>query len=279
MKPARRSDTYRTILGYLLCCALVPLYVNLFPLWKYLSTRFGSSSDTAFSVLPAAVLVLFLALCWFVQRLTGKRSAPIDRTALLAGATLCLVGLLVPDPGFPVKRIHVAEYAALSLAARFALSSSLSGPALLFYSSCFAAVLGIHDEFLQGLHPARTYGLRDMAVNIIGSCGGGLIWHGLNLFSPPAQGHTAAPKSRADFLYLGWLFAALLMLVWPAYYFKGQPIELWTALPLLAAVFCFFNHRKQFSPLTARGLSALTAVSAALAAYPLLSRLPGITFY
>lgn len=279
MTSVPRPGTMKTILGYVLCCALVPLYVNLFPLWKHLSALLGNASDTAFTILPAVVLALFLVLCWSILRLSGNRSAPISRASLLAGAALCIIGLLVPDPGFPVKRIHVVEYAALSLAARFAMSSSLSGSALLFYSSCFAAVLGIHDEFLQGLHPARTYGLRDMTVNTLGSCGGGLIWHGLNLFSPPAARHPEMREKHADVLYLGWLLAALLMLVWPAYYFKGQPVELWTTLPLLAAVVFFVNHRKQFSPLTAHGVSALTAVSASLAVYPLLSRLPGMPFY
>ncbi len=279
MKPALRPGTSKTILGYVLCCALVPLYVNLFPLWKRLSTVLGNSSDAAFTVLPAAILVLFLAVCWFILRLIGTRPEQIDRALLLGGVALCIIGLLVPDPAYPVKRIHVAEYAALSLVARFAMSSSLNGPALLFYSSCFAAVLGIHDEFLQGLHPARTYGLRDMAVNMLGSGGGGLVWHGLNLFSSPARRPASAAEKRAGFLYLAWLFAAVLMLVWPAYHFKGQQIELWTTLPLLAALVYFFNHQNHFSPRTAHGVGALTAASAALAVYPLLSRLPALSFY
>lgn len=279
MTPAKKPGIRRTVWGYLLCCSLVPLYVNLFPLWKFVSTKFGSSGDTVFTFLPALVLALFLILCWVILRLTRKENGPIDNGALFGGVMLCTIGLLLPDAAFPAKRIHVAEYAALSLIARFSMSASLSGRVLFFYSCCFAAVLGIHDEFLQGLHPARTYGVRDMAVNALGSFGGGLIWHGFNLFSFPVRQRAADTKSRVNRLYLGWLFVSLLMLIWPAYYFKGQPIPVWTVLPLLAAVLCYFVYRNQFSPRSAHGIAALTAASGALAVYPALSKLPGVVFY
>lgn len=283
MRPRNRSNIRTAVVGYMLCCTLVPLYVSLFPLWKYLSTLFDSRAEEMFTYLPLIVLILFLVSCTAILLPTRKKLAPVAAPPLAAGIVICLLSLLVPDPDFPIKRIHVVEYAALSLVARYAMSSSLSGRALLFYSVCFAAVLGIHDEFLQGLHPARTYGLRDMAVNALGSLGGGLIWHGLNLFS--AAGTTSAPVTDpatgglVDLLYLGWLTAAILMLAGPAYLFKGYPVELWTTLPLLAALLFFSLYRARFEARNSHGIIALSVACAALAAYPLLTALPGFVFY
>ena len=279
MKPAQSPGARNTVIGYFLCCALVPLYVNLFPLWKYVSTALGNLSETVFIFLPALILMCLLALCWTMVQVTRKRPIAIDSRLLIGGVVLCIIGLLVPDPAYPVKRIHVAEYAALSLVARFAMSSSLSGLALLFYSSVFAALLGIHDEFLQGLHPARTYGLQDMAVNALGSCGGGLIWHGLTLFSCAAPAEIVEKEYRVDIFYLSWLGAAVSMLVLPAYRFKGQPVELWTTLPLLAALVYFLIYKKQLSSYAFHGITALTAAAVLLIVYPFLSWLPGMFFY
>ncbi len=273
----------------MLCCALVPFYVSLFPLWKYLSTLLGGRADQIFTYLPLVLLILFLVSAAAIRLPSAQRSTPVAALPLAAGLVICLLSLLVPDPGFPVKRIHVAEYAALSLVARYAMSPWLSGRPLLFYSVCLAAVLGIHDEFLQGLHPARTYGLRDMAVNALGSLGGGLIWHGLNLFSPgsttididPAAEPVAEPVAGGliDRLYLGWLAAATLMLAGPAYRFKGYPVALWTVLPLLAALVFYILYRPTFQDRSSHGMFALTISCVALAAYPLLTALPGIVFY
>ena len=283
MRPRIRSNSRTAVAGYMLCCALVPLYVSLFPLWKYLSVLLGRRADQVFAYLPLVLLLLFLAAAAAIRLQFIKKVAPVAAAPLAGGLLICLLSLLVPDPGFPVKRIHVAEYAALSLVARYAMSSRLSGRPLLFYSVCFAASLGIHDEFLQGLHPARTYGLRDMTVNALGSLGGGLIWHGLNLFSAGPTGTDAATDPVAggpvDRLYLGWLGAATLMLAGPAYRFKGYPVELWTTLPLLAALFFFSLYRPRFQARSSHGIIALTISCVALAAYPLLTALPGIVFY
>jgi hypothetical protein len=271
----------------MLCCAMVPFYVSLFPLWKQISTLLGDRSDQIFTYLPLVVLMLFLLLALTIWLPPGKRSVPVAAAPLAAGLIICLLSLLVPDPGFPVKRIHVAEYAALSLVARYAMSPWLNGRPLLFYSVCFAAVLGIHDEFLQGLHPARTYGLRDMAVNALGSLGGGLIWHGLNLFSagPALTDKETDPVietaggNLVKRLYLGWLAAATLMLAVPAYRFKGAPVAFWTVLPLLAAPIFFSLYRPAFKSRSYHGIIALTISCVALAAYPLLTALPGFVFF
>ncbi len=276
MTTRNRSGSGATVTGYLLCIALIPLYVSMFPLWKYLTTVWG---EEIFIYLPALVLFVLLGGFFIIWRLLRQGLPPIGMTSLMLGTLLCLFSLLIPDPDFPVKRIHVAEYALLSLVARYAMSRSLQGLPLFFYSACFAAVLGIHDEFLQGFHPARTYGLRDMVVNTLGSFGGGLVWHGLKLFSTPVSKTATTARTRIDFCFDCWLLISVLMLVWPVFYLREGGVDLWTVLPLLATVFYFSLYRKRFNPETYHGTAALSAVSIALAAYPLLAQLQGIVFY
>ena len=258
--------------GYLLCLALVPVYVNMFPIWKYLSTRFG---DTIFIFLPAAILLLFLGVILLLYCKFGKAAPSIRKTRVTLGILLCCIGLLSSDPEFPVKRIHVAEYAFLCLVARYAMSHFVHGPALFFFSAGLGTILGVHDEFLQGFHPARTYGLRDMAVNLLGSFGGGLIWHGLHLFSPGR----GSSFGRVDAFFLCWLSASVLLLVWPVVFFRGLVIEIWVTLPLLAAPVYYFSFQDRFTREHIHGITVIGAAAVVLAAYPLLTRVPGIVFY
>ena len=272
MNTATPSPKAGAVAGYLLCIALIPLYVNMFPVWKYLSTRFG---DTMFVVLPPVLLFLFLGLS-FIFHLKSKNSLqPIDKASITLGLLLCCIGLLSTDPEFPVKRVHVAEYAFLCLVARYAMSHFLDGRALFFFSACLATILGIHDEFLQGIHPARTYGLRDMGVNLLGSFGGGLIWHGLQLFSD----RKGPALSRVDGCFICWLCIAALLLIWPALWYRGLVIQTWAVLPLLAALVYYFFYRDRFTGALRHGITVLGAATVSLAVYPLLTRLPGIVFY
>ena len=258
--------------AYLLCLVMVPVYVNMFPIWKYLSTSIG---EDIFFYLPSVILLLFLALIFSFRLKTVKRRAAINRPAVFTGIFLCCIGMLVTDPEFPVKRIHVAEYAFLCLVARYAMSHFIQDLPLLFFSVGFSAMLGIHDEFLQGLHPARTFGLPDMGVNLLGSFGGGLIWHGLQLFSKQKQYRITI----LDGCFICWLLVSVLMLVWPAQYYRGLTLEVWAALPLLAAGVYYFVYRQKFTEELSHGITVLAITAVSLSAYPLLARVPGIVFY
>jgi hypothetical protein len=176
----------------------------------------------------------------------------------------------------------VAEYLLLSLIARAVMSLRMQGAGLLIYSALFAAVLGIHDEFLQGLHPARTYGLNDMAVNGLGALGGALIWHGTGLFSR-SRGTWSEPdkdvSSTVECLYLGWLVFSIVALVVPLFFFRGFALVLWPSLPLLGTMVFFTIYLRRFGCTSLHGIVALSAATGTLAVYPLLGRLSSILFY
>lgn len=260
------------MIGYLLCVLLIPLYVNMFPVWRSISTSWGRD---IFIYLPTVALLLLLGCIFFIWSKSRQDLLPIKWPALVWGILLCGAGLLITDPEFPVKRIHVAEYAILSLVARYAMAPFLGGSSLFFFSSSFAAILGFHDEFLQGLHPARTYGLRDLTVNCLGSFGGGLVWHGLKLFSNK-DGMT---MTRTEYRFVSWLIVSAMMLAWPAFYFKGLTVEIWTILPLLATGVYYGLYHDRFSADHSHGITALTAASVLLALYPLLTQMPDLIFY
>ncbi len=265
-----------TVTAYLLCLLLVPVYVSVFPLWKYLTITLG---ERIFIYLPVVVLVLLLLCCILVWLRKNNQQLLINKTPIGVGLLLCVIGLLICDPEFPVKRIHVAEYLTLSLIGRYAMSRHLRGTALLFFSACFAAILGVHDEFLQGMHPARTYGLRDMSVNALGSFGGGLIWHGLQFFTTGQEPAGSGVGFRQEYWYLSWLLLGVMLLIWPAVYFRGLVIEMWTTLPLVAAPVYLALYRSRFNPDWRHGIAAISAVSLSLVFYPLLTRLPNMVFY
>ena len=258
--------------AYLLCLLLVPVYVNMFPIWKYLSTRFG---DAFFVILPPVILFLFLGCIVFLRLRAGAAAPQINKALVGWGVLLCCLGLLCTDPEFPVKRVHVFEYAFLCLVARYGMSHYLHGLPLFLFSACFGAILGIHDEFLQGLHPARTFGLSDMGVNLLGSFGGGLIWHGLHLFSSKKS----SAINGVDLYFLAWLLVSVLLLVLPAWYYRGLVVEIWVALPLLAAPVYYFIYQDQFTRDVLHGATVICAAAVSLAVYPLLTKIPGIVFY
>jgi len=273
MNSSRRNDNFRILFGYLACVTLIPFYVNMFPLWKYLTTAWG---DEVFILIPPLALIVLLGcgLLLLRRRQQLNREA-ISVTPIIIGILFCLMGLVIPDPDFPIKRIHVAEYLILSAIARYAMSHRLQGIPLMVFSACFASLLGVHDEFLQGLHPARTFGLRDMLVNCLGSFGGSLIWYGARSAAKDEQ----SKASKIDWLYTSWLLFSVAALVLPSAFYRGLTLPFWPALPLIGAVIYFFMYSNRFSRRTKHGIWAISGVSFTLLFYPLLTHLPSIVFY
>jgi VanZ family protein len=103
----------------------------------------------------------------------------------------------------------VAEYIILSFLVRYALSYRLEGLRLTLFTALVTALYGVHDEMLQGLHPLRYHGWRDIIVNSVAGLSGAMLGHGLVCFD--AQGtekSTGSWKSVSAGQQL--LFSALL---------------------------------------------------------------------
>lgn len=266
-------------LGYMASSILVLVYVNMFPVWKFFSTRWDSELFILMPVVVSGGTILVITVSSIFLRQKGR--IPIDNQFLILGLLLCVLGLILPDPQFPVKRIHVAEYAFLSLVVRWTMSFRLQGRALLLFSACFVSILGIHDELLQGLHPARTYGLRDMVVNSLAGFGGACIWHGVHLFARQFPGTSASGETGADLsaAYVGWLLTSVLAFILPLVLYRGGHIPYWPAMPLIGSTVLFSLYKEQFSESCKHGVGALSAACFALILYPLMNNGKALYFY
>lgn len=225
--PARAAS----FLGHLGCALLVLLFVHLYEVYRLVGNLFGQRFLTLAPLLlpPLLLTVVFFAS----KRLAGatpKKSPPI-----FLGLLLCLAALAIPDPEITVKRIHVAQYLLLSLVIRATLAARAHGGQLTLSATLLACLYGVHDELLQGLHPDRTYGLRDMLVNALAAAGGGLVWHGLALFERPASSKEAPiPWPWWQRLAPPALLITVAMMAVPLFAYRHHHLPIWPFLPLAA---------------------------------------------
>lgn len=266
-------------LGYVVSSILVIVYVNMFPVWKFFSTRWDSEVFILTPVMVSFGTIVSIICGSFLLEQKGR--FPVDKQLLILGTLLCVLALIIPDPQFPVKRIHVAEYVFLSLVVRWTMSLRLQGGALFLFSAIFVSILGVHDELLQGVHPSRTYGLRDMAVNSLAGFGGACLWHGLHLFTRETL-HVPRKndvRGRLTAVYVGWLLICVLAFILPLVLYRGGYIPCWPAMPLIGTIVLFSLYGDHFRDSWKHGVRALSAVSFALILYPVINNAKAFIFY
>ena len=281
MSSLSKSNRLRIISLYLACSAIVVVYVNMYGLFAYINKTFGKYFIAIVPILIPALFILLVAA--YVVKF--KKTKPILQWKyLVSGLVFLLVSLAFPDPDIPVKRIHVTEYALLSILVRYTMSYRYSGRALLTYSIIFTCILGIHDEFLQGIHFQRTYGLKDMAVNGLSAIGSGLILHGLGIFDDrtlTADDERRAYRSNCFYLFL--LCTSVIAAAVPLIGYLRQPLPLWPFLPIAAMIVywsCFvLSEEKGAGNSRGHGVGAITTASFLFLLYPILVNAFQITFY
>jgi len=266
----RNSDEHspiRALAWYGFAVILVVIYVNTYDIWRLLVANIGHS---AANVSPFAITATALAAAYLIARRGGAWPPPV----FILGVAVALGALFLTDPDYPAKRIHVPQYIVLSLVLRRALyHGAVPEPTLTGLSVAMAALGGIHDEFLQGFHPDRNFGLRDIGINALGALSGGLLAKGLGLFAGDGArtGGTGAPPLAATIA----IAVAVLLLIAPLAAYRGQAIPLWTIMPLLAACCAWAllpARRPAALPWRIAGMAAV-----ALVLYPLASH--AIRFY
>lgn len=273
---AKTYPRFHIGLCYLACLLLVFIYVNLFFLYKIIQEFFGDSFIKWAPLLLPPFLLLFFLLSTFKKFKRTKQK--INFSWIFLGVSLSIFAFFLPDPQIAVKKIHITEYLLLSLLARYAMSHTYSSYELLIFSALFTAILGVHDEFLQGLHPSRTYGLKDMAVNICSALGGSFIWHGLGLFS--ASKNHFKTLSPLILYYLFWQAVSIAALAIPVSSYLNDNIPIWTTLPLSASFVIFLISYPSFQKTQyTHGVSVLTLTSMLFLFYPLLIHVLQTPFY
>jgi len=275
-RPQTRTDR-RLILGYSSSILLVIMYLNMFPVVKYIVQHYGTTPVLVLPIVITVALLIVIFSFFLKTRLVLKRqaSAPL----IILGIAVCLAALIVPDHQAPVKRIHVIEYMVLSCLIRYTMSVRLQSTPLLIFSIAFTALLGVHDELLQGLHPLRTYGIRDIFVNALGSVGGGLIWHGFGLFEYPSEVEKQTVRPLGwTYLYLIWLFCSVLLFFIPLYFFREKILPIWPAVPLISSLILFVLSADKMIPSLSHGVKAVSCVSFTLILYLAAARLTPLVF-
>ena len=222
MSSESRASTAGSCSGGLLypvAALLVVAYVNTFELWALLVRSIGPEQA---ALVPFATLAAGLGLTgwWIILHRGTIRIRPV---LLIMALALALLGLALTDPAYPAKRIHVPQYLLLALVLRRALSDHVGGAALNAATIVVTLIFGIHDEMLQGLHPSRTYGLRDIVVNATAGASGALLAAGIGLWRGPSGPlHLPVPIGAA----LAVQAAALIFLVMTLMSYVGvNPVD------------------------------------------------------
>ncbi len=213
---------------------LMLCFVQGYPIWAYL---YRSTSSSLLIILPiAAALICILVLFTLFAKHGIQRS-----TLWLVPVILFIgIGLYLPDAAVPSKRIHVAQYMMLAILVRKALSFRHGGVALLIWTLLVTAILGIHDEILQGLHVQRYYGLRDMVVNLFGALSGAVLGYMLGMFEQNAEGVTTVSITFGEYAGVLFLTASVVAWVVSLQSYLGTNLPIVTTAPLIIVISAWF---------------------------------------
>jgi hypothetical protein len=284
--PLPAASRHSGRLLYPLAALLVLIYVNTFELWAFLVRTIGAerAAYVPFAALAFAVAVASMGGWIVLRRKSAERDTLRIRPVLLVlGLGLAVVGLALTDPAYPAKRIHVPQYLLLALVLRRALSDHVGGAVLTATTILVTLIFGIHDEMLQGLHPSRSYGLRDMAVNGTAGAAGALMaagagpWHG-----PPGPASVPIRIGAVVTLQLtslAFLVLSLMTYVWtgPA----GQPPPALTGVPAAVAslVLMALVRSGQLAPGTRHVCTVIAWITLPFALYPVIPHVTPLVFH
>jgi len=273
----QKNRIFFQLILYCLCAILVVFFVNLYSVWAIADKMLPNWLLTALPII-AGLIFTSAALFYLYQR--KSRPAQINSSLLLLGGAICIAALLIPDSRFPVKRIHVVEYMTLVCLVRYVMSWRIQGAALLFFSVMATILFGIHDELLQGIHPSRTYGLRDMFVNGVAALGGGLVWHGGALFVREMDQQKMNQVGLTSVgLYLCWLSLAILAFVVPLTVYRQEVMPYWPLLPLSAAMVVWALFSTEISGGQKYGCVVVSCLACLFFLYPVAINALAYSFY
>ena len=221
----------RALTVFTLAFAIVYGFVNTFVLWRAFGNMFGGGVRDALPWIVVAVIGLAGGL--FLWR--RMRVAKISWLFLLPAILVAVIGLSITDPAFPGKRIHVPQYFVLALFVWLALPVRLRTSATPFLTLVATALFGIHDEFLQGFHPSRTFGLRDMTVNLCGASSGIFALLALSDSRPWRTWRaTAFRTDKGVVMALAACVFGACLLAWAATGYRNDLLPYWVVFPVLA---------------------------------------------
>jgi len=141
---------------------LIAIYTLLIPnaiyIYRFIEARFG----LLFAGKIPLVIVILLGAGYVVYLWRSK----LGWTKLLYMIPSAVIVLAIFRlEANPNKHIHIPEYILMAWLVYFALKKDYRGGGMLILVFICASMLGVVDELEQGIHPARSYGWKDMLVN------------------------------------------------------------------------------------------------------------------
>lgn len=258
---------------------LVIGYTNTFQAWQLIGTVISPDQRDAVPFLVVGVMFLLFATFFVVGVRTRRVSISWRWLALTLVAVV--VGLASTDPAFPAKRIHVPQYLFLAGVLSLSIRAEARTRWTLFFVFLATTLYGVHDEFLQGLHPLRTFGFRDMITNTCGAAAGVFLVQALTIrrtsaLPPPVETSVVGP-----WVIVALLFTALgvFQYVIAAFGFRYSLMPYWTVLPLLAGAMALSLTAERCTALADRSaLRGLVGVCLLFALYPVVLNVTFLEF-
>lgn len=259
----------RTVFIHAIAILLVIAYTNMFVAWRFIGQTFGRAFV---DVLPFLVVgLLFAAVAVFVLFRARRRTVSIAWPWLGAAIGMALIGLASTDPMFASKRIHVPQYAILAIVVWFSVRAADRTPRTLFLVFVAASLYGVHDEFLQGVHALRSFGLRDMVTDVCGVAAG--VFFIRAIADVPVRSRQEIETQNADLWLVGGIavvLAGVVLMALAGVAFRFDLVPYWTVLPALAAAFVLaLSAERLDAPGDRAAVRAIVVVCLLFAVYPL----------
>ena len=207
---------------------LVAVYTFILPdaiiIYRNIVGVFGQSAAGKVPILMVLAAGFAYGFAILLTRRNWKNLLYLIPCALIAY-------IIIIEVSNPNKHIHIPEYVVMTWLLYIALSKDYKGKGILILVFIVGSLLGIVDEIEQGIHPARFYGLSDMAVNCASSLIGVFTLMGLKKVP---IGNWDWARGLKEFKTLLWLsfFGVSGGVLTCAYLFQVQASgDFWNAYP------------------------------------------------
>jgi len=135
--------------------------------------RYFSSEITAN---VSHIIMIILGVFYTIISVRKKKAT---QCLIILGIGALIVLSILKFETNPNKYIHIPEYVLMTWLLYQALAIDYKGRGIFLLIFVCAALLGIVDEILQGIHPQRTYGWKDMIIDTASGFIGVLMLIGL----------------------------------------------------------------------------------------------------
>ena len=166
----------RRLLQRIIWWASVVAYTAVLP---WVIVVFNSINRYFSSEITANVSHIIMIILGVFYTIVSVRKKKATQCLIILGIGALIVLSIVKFETNPNKYIHIPEYVLMTWLLYQALAIDYKGSGIFLLIFTCAALLGIVDEILQGIHPQRTYGWKDMIIDTASGFIGVLMLVGL----------------------------------------------------------------------------------------------------